>query len=359
MIPSNSDIPNINMVSLLLESQPEIELFKKSLSDRGWCFLQLPEEIISKSKSLLDEMGLFFQESLSAKAKYSFPESIRYGYVSSEFNEAFRILTGNFIKTQPKLKLPPNFSNLEPFGLLLDDLCKKIIEITKGFFCGEAVFQEDATITLLKSSNSMKTELSGYGMLDMVNYFPKKDFLVSEHGDPGLFSISLGSNAEGLKLLDPITNSWIEIPVSSAALWCGSTANELSKGMLKVGWHKVDVKNKALNRQAIWYEVCVLDQIPGFLKNGKPTSAEKKEEKCDDINVFVVTLTGKTSSYIINPSENVLSLQVKVQDTEGIPPDRQRMVFKGKPIEQEKTLSEYNIQNGSIVHLVLRLRKDY
>ncbi|KAF3762372.1 ubiquitin, partial [Cryphonectria parasitica EP155] len=70
----------------------------------------------------------------------------------------------------------------------------------------------------------------------------------------------------------------------------------------------------------------------------------------------VRTLTGKEIELDIEENYLISQIKEQVEEKEGIPPVQQRLIYQGKQMADEKKASDYSLEGGNVLHLVLALR---
>ena len=75
-----------------------------------------------------------------------------------------------------------------------------------------------------------------------------------------------------------------------------------------------------------------------------------------NVEVFVKTLTGQTLTLQVTVADSVYKIKDQVTRKTGIPRSQQRLSYASRPLDDHRTLSDYNVRPGTTLHLALRLR---
>ena len=72
------------------------------------------------------------------------------------------------------------------------------------------------------------------------------------------------------------------------------------------------------------------------------------------MQIFVKTLTGRTINVEVEKTDTIRRVKERIHDKEGVPVGQQKLIFAGRQLEDDQTISDYHIQKESTVHLILK-----
>ena len=100
----------------------------------------------------------------------------------------------------------------------------------------------------------------------------------------------------------------------------------------------------------------ILLQQLSLATDKQPEEGSTIRDNANDLEIFIKMVNGQIIALAVEPNDFIKNVKRKIQQSNECPPDRQRLVFAGKKLEEDHTLSDYNVQNGSTLILVQRLR---
>ena len=70
--------------------------------------------------------------------------------------------------------------------------------------------------------------------------------------------------------------------------------------------------------------------------------------------IYIKTLSEKKITIDVQPSNTIIDIKEKIKEKENIHPARQKLLFRGTELINNKTLVDYNIKNESILQLIIK-----
>lgn len=89
--------------------------------------------------------------------------------------------------------------------------------------------------------------------------------------------------------------------------------------------------------------------------SSRSMAATSSDSSVGEMHLFVKTLTGKTVTVVIKPTDTILDVKQRIMEKEGVALAHQCLICAGKQLENSRSIQDCGIQHQSVLHLVLRV----
>jgi hypothetical protein len=74
------------------------------------------------------------------------------------------------------------------------------------------------------------------------------------------------------------------------------------------------------------------------------------------MQVLIKKLDGQKQQFDLEPSQSIADVKEMLAEKCGIFKEMIRLIFKGQPMTDEKSLQDHNVQAGEIIHMIMQMR---
>ncbi|KAL3104931.1 hypothetical protein niasHT_028463 [Heterodera trifolii] len=234
------------------------------------------------------------------------------------------------------------FDNSFIISSKVEELSRKCAQLEKGLILCEAKQKEEDKLFKVEAENRLlKAELKQKETMDELKEMKMK-VTKMEQREYALI-VQIEELVEGQKqCLDK----------------CAELEKELARKYICVGQfakhlERIDGMEAQINGQKKMQKGTFSTTAQGD-KNISEGSSNSANE--NGIKIYIKTMTGGELTLIdVLPSNTIEEIKAKIERIERIPIRQQRLIFTGNQLEDERTLEDYNIRDGDMIHLILRL----
>jgi isopenicillin N synthase-like dioxygenase len=233
----------VHLTDILFSKPDAIKQAQTNLKNNGWCFVSLGDKFKKYVNNIAQDVKTFFKSPEEIKQQYQY--EYRYGYTHLQTKDTYRLVTGDYVSND----VYECIVGMKKFSLVMDTIMSHLTQILSNNIFGLKTEHKNQLLMY----DDVKT-----GLLDFVQYVPNtlQKYYVTEHVDPGLFSLNVLSDCKGMEFFSA-KKKWISMPDNVGVIFCGTFANQFGYPAAR---HRI--VNRGLHRFSIWYEVGLKSQVP-------------------------------------------------------------------------------------------------